>query len=213
MKKIFCKLPATNICKRGMCLLIFVFLSIMVVMGGCSQQDTDESHIKDETIVSPTKEIVSTAPLATDLVTEEVTSISLSTEAVTEQIIETESPTENTFEKYLGTWSNVDGNGQGFTVTFSSIDGNDVECYMCRTAPNAAHIAMTDKVCGQIEDNKVYFDFTDSFMNCGNGVLTLNEETIHINAMVTEFYQPYLYAFLGEGELVKISDSTKNPYL
>ena len=50
-------------------------------------------------------------------------------------------------------------------------------------------------------------------MNCGNGVLTLNEDTIYLNATVTEFDQPYLYAFMGEGELVKTSDSTELPYL
>ncbi len=129
----------------------------------------------------------------------------------------TELPTEEdniNYDKYLGTWSNVDNLGQGFTVTISSIVGNDVECYMCKTAPNAAHIAMTEKIFGHlVEDNKVYFDFTDSFMNVGNGVLTLNDDTIHINATVTEFDQPYLYALMGEGELVKISDSTEVPYI
>ena len=213
MKIIFFNPITANVCRRGKYLCVLILLLISVIMVGCSQRDKDDSSLNVETTAVAAKETEFTASLTAEYATEEVTTIQPTTEVVTEQIIVTESPTENTFEKYLGTWSNVDGNGQGFTVTFSSIDGNNVECYMCRTAPNAAHIAMTGKVCGQIEDNKVYFDFTDSFMNCGNGVLTLNEETIYINATVTEFYQPYLYAFMGEGDPVKIRDSTKVPYL
>lgn len=214
MKNLFYNCLLSNMFNRVLFLFVFSILCITVVMSGCSQKDNDESRIKEETIVATTKEIESTAPFATDFATEEATTIPPTTEVVTEKIIETESHTENTLEKYLGTWSDVDNNGQGFTVTIVSINGDIIECYMCKTAPNAAHIAMTEKIFGQlVEDNKVYFDFTDSFMNVGNGILTLNDDTIYINATVTEFDQPYLYALMGEGELVKISDSTEVPYL
>ncbi|MGN1433216.1 MAG: hypothetical protein ACI4XI_05875 [Ruminococcus sp.] len=213
MKKLFCNSCAAHVCRRGKYLCVLILLLISVVMVGCSQQDKDDSNLNVETTAVTEKETESTASLTAGSVTEEVTTIQPTTEVVTEQIIVTESPTENTYEKYLGTWKDVDSYGQGFTVIFTSINGNNVECYMCRTAPNAAHIAMTEKISTQIvEGNKVYFDFTDSFMNYGNGVLTLNEDTVTLSATVTEFYQPYLYAFMGEGELVKTSDSTAIPY-
>ena len=213
MKKLFCNSCAAHVCRRGKYLCVLIFLLISVVMVGCSQQDKDDSRLNVETTTVTEKETESTVSLTAESATEEVTTIQPTTEVVTEQIIVTESPTENIFEKYLGTWSNVDRYGQGFTVTFTSINGNNVECYMSRTAPNAAHIAMTEKISAQIvEGNKMYFDFADSFMNYGNGVLTLNEDTINLSATVTEFDQPYLYAFMGEGELVKISDSTAIPY-
>lgn len=195
-------------------LIISILLSALL-FAGCSngnnsseekqsskaQETTIEHTTEALTSAEPTTEIVATTAPATEPETEKITSSEIS-----------ESNNEIDYTNYLGTWTSVDTYGQGFTVTFSSINGTSVELYMCKVAPNAAHIAMTDKISAEIKDDKVYFEFTDSFSNSGNGVLTLNGDTINLSAEATEKSQPFIYAFMGDAELNKTSDSTKIPY-
>lgn len=192
-------------------LLIGVFL-MSACSKGDSSKDLEQSNTTQETTIENTTEALTTVqPTA-----EAVTTIISTTLPETEEVISSQIPEEDNeidYSMYLGTWSNVDANGQGFTVTFSSINGTSVDLYMCKVAPNAAHIAMTEKISAEITDGKVYFEFKDSFMNSGIGVLTLNGDTISISAEAKDVSQPFIYAFMGEAELVKTSDSTDIPYL
>lgn len=193
-------------------LLIGVFLMSACSKGGDSSRDLEQSNATQET----TSENITEALTTAQPTTEAVTTIIPTTIPETEEVISSQIPEEDNeidYSMYLGTWSNVDANGQGFTVTFSSINGTSVDLYMCKVAPNAAHIAMTEKISAEITDGKVYFEFKDSFMNSGIGVLTLNGDTISISAEAKDVSQPFIYAFMGEAELVKTSDSTGIPYL
>lgn len=193
-------------------LLIGVFLMSACSKGGDSSKDLEQSNAAQETTIENTTEALTTAQPTTEAVTTIIpTTVSETEEVISSQIHE--EANESDYSMYLGTWSNVDANGQGFTVTFSSINGTSVDLYMCKVAPNAAHIAMIEKISAEITDDTVYFEFKDSFLNSGEGKLTLNGDTISLSAKATEVNQPYIYAFSGEGELVKTSDSTDVPYL
>lgn len=193
-------------------LLIGVFLMSACSKGGDSSKDLEQSNTTQETTIENTTEALTTAQPTTEAITTIIPTTVSETEGVLSSQI-SEEASESDYSMYLGTWSNVDANGQGFTVTFSSINGTSVDLYMCKVAPNAAHIAMTEKISAEITDDKVYFEFKDSFMNSGDGALTLKGDTISIIAEAKDVSQPFIYSFMGEAELVKTSDSTDVPYL
>lgn len=195
-------------------LIISILLSVLL-FAGCSEgnnsSEEKQSSKVQETTIEHTTESLTSAELTTEIVSMTTPAAEPETEKITSSEI-SENSNESDYTNYLGTWTSVDTYGQGFTVTFSSINGTSVELYMCKVAPNAAHIAMTDKISTEIKNDKVYFELTDSFSNSGNGVLTLNGDTINLSTEATGKSQPFIYTFMGNAELNKTSDSTKIPY-
>lgn len=213
--------------KRGLLIVASVLLSALF-LPGCSPTDKNEepkqtSPQVQSTTAEPTTAVVTTEEPTTEEPTTEAAPSAVQEEKKQEEIkeeykekaesSEEEKPQENSYSDYLGTWSNSFSGGGGFTVTFSSIDGNVVEMYLCKVAPNAAHIAATEKISATIENDEINFNFSDSFMNSGKGVITLNGDTISLSLNITEPSDPFIYGLLGKGELTKKSDSTAIPYM
>lgn len=115
----------------------------------------------------------------------------------------------NDYSQYVGKWEKnyPESNGAGLWVDIIDVNGNQITFTMCKTAPNFAHIAMTESITAEINyDNEVRFSFEDSFCNEGTGYIKLSEDSIYLKTDFIEFYQPYIYALIADDTLTKSTD-------
>ena len=124
----------------------------------------------------------------------------------------TEETQSGGYEKYLGSWGNTGEVGRGYTVVISSVNGNQIECSMSLTG-SFSHMATVSQISMTIEDDVAHFDYTDSWTNKGNGSITFCDDTIIIEADITERNaKGYSFMTPSPVELTKINDSTNEPF-
>lgn len=112
----------------------------------------------------------------------------------------------SSYDSYVGLWSNSDDLLSGaMTVKFIRFDGKTARFTLGANSRNAARIATTDEIVADVEDDRIEFTYKDSFNNKGKGTITLNGDSIHLNAEITEMSDGG-YGISGEQDMHKINE-------
>lgn len=100
----------------------------------------------------------------------------------------------------MGYWSNEI---ETCTATIHSINNESIHFSFYSVNENQTKVAEVEEVVGTIQENEVKFEFTDSWMNKGNGTLILNDNSIDVKTSITSSDPQALYDAAVDTVLVR----------
>lgn len=143
-----------------------------------------------------------------------------SSKIVNDEINKQENKTPEEYKKYLGYWQlnhrDIKYNDviRGFSVPLEivSISNNIFSGSLSFRMTDSYHVnpGYTIKIQDEIKDSKVSFDFEDRTFGSGNGVITLDDDTIEVEIKLKEINENAPFSIEGRGVYTKIPEENLN---